>query len=50
MAEGNTYKVMLIGNTRVGKTMLLSRYCGEEFRQEYVATVGIDYQVKTLNR
>ena len=44
------YKLMLIGNTRVGKTVLLSRYYGEEFNKVMVQTVGIDFRAKEVTR
>ena len=51
MADDKTYKIMVIGNTRVGKTMLLFRFCqGKEFSAEFQPTVGIDFLEKTLTR
>lgn len=48
--EGNYYKLMLIGNSGVGKTVLLNRFFGEEFHPEFVSTVGIDYRIKSVTR
>lgn len=50
MAEDNMYKLMLIGNSGVGKTVLLSRYYGEEFSTDFVQTVGIDFKAKQVTR
>ena len=44
------YKVLLVGNSRVGKTAFLLRYCDDYFSQSLMATVGIDFKVKTIYR
>ncbi|TRY53884.1 hypothetical protein DNTS_035631 [Danionella cerebrum] len=42
------FKVVLVGNSSVGKTSLLRRFCDDCFHPGTCATVGIDYSVKTL--
>lgn len=42
-------KIMLIGDSNVGKTSLLKKYCDNEFSQTYIPTIGIDFQIKNLN-
>uniref|UniRef100_A0A8P4KFY6 Calcium release activated channel regulator 2Ab n=1 Tax=Dicentrarchus labrax TaxID=13489 RepID=A0A8P4KFY6_DICLA len=42
------FKVVLIGNSSVGKTSLLRSFCEGRFHPSTTATVGIDYSVKTL--
>ncbi|XP_076841951.1 EF-hand calcium-binding domain-containing protein 4B isoform X2 [Brachyhypopomus gauderio] len=42
------FKVVLVGNSCVGKTSLLRRFCDGCFYPGTSATVGIDYSVKTL--
>lgn len=42
------YKIVLVGNSGVGKTALLVRYCDDIFSPSFVATVGIDFKVKSL--
>lgn len=44
------YKILIVGNSGVGKTAFLVRYCDETFSPSFVATVGIDFKVKTLFR
>ena len=44
------YKVLIVGNSGVGKTAFLMRYCDDTFSQSFVATVGIDFKVKTMYR
>ena len=41
-------KVLSMGNAGVGKSCLIKRYCEEKYSNEYVATIGIDYGVKTV--
>ena len=42
-------KLMIIGETRTGKTSLISRYCKNEFSGgAYLSTIGIDFQIKNL--
>ncbi|XP_043093874.1 EF-hand calcium-binding domain-containing protein 4B [Puntigrus tetrazona] len=43
------FKVILVGNSSVGKTALLRRFCDGQFHSSTAATVGIDYSVRTLN-
>ncbi|XP_038144354.1 ras and EF-hand domain-containing protein [Cyprinodon tularosa] len=42
------FKVVLVGNSCVGKTSLLRSFCEGRFQPSTTATVGIDYSVKTL--
>jgi Ras-related protein Rab-11A len=39
-------KIVLIGESAVGKTNLLLRLCKDEFRPEAIATVGVEYAKK----
>jgi GTPase SAR1 family protein len=40
-------KVAVIGDSAVGKTNLLLRYVSAEYSQTHIATIGIDFKVKT---
>ncbi|KAL3048149.1 hypothetical protein OYC64_006845 [Pagothenia borchgrevinki] len=42
------FKVVLVGNSSVGKTSLLRSFCEGRFHPSTTATVGVDYSVKTL--
>uniref|UniRef100_A0A8C3G607 Calcium release activated channel regulator 2A n=1 Tax=Cyclopterus lumpus TaxID=8103 RepID=A0A8C3G607_CYCLU len=42
------FKIVLVGNSSVGKTSLLRRFCDGCFHPGTSATVGIDYSVKTI--
>ena len=45
-----TYKIILIGDSFVGKTSLIIRFCDEQFNESGVATVGIDTKTKFVKR
>ena len=42
-------KIMVIGESLVGKTALITRYTNNSFSGTYLTTVGIDFQTKLLN-
>lgn len=44
------FKILIIGNSSVGKTSFLFRYCDDSFSSTFVSTVGIDFKVKTVIR
>lgn len=45
-----SFKVLLIGDSSVGKTSFLFRYADDSFTSAFVSTVGIDFRVKTVKR
>ncbi|XP_062403974.1 EF-hand calcium-binding domain-containing protein 4B [Sardina pilchardus] len=47
-APDRLFKIVLVGNSSVGKTSLLRRFCNDSFHPGTSATVGIDYSVKTI--
>jgi len=44
------FKILIIGNSSVGKTSFLFRYAEDSFTSAFVSTVGIDFKVKTVIR
>ncbi|KAI5341673.1 hypothetical protein PRUPE_2G009000 [Prunus persica] len=42
------FKVVLIGDSAVGKSQLLARFARNEFSLESKATIGVEFQTKTL--
>jgi len=42
------FKLLIIGNSSVGKTSFLFRYSDDSFSSSFVSTVGIDFKVKTV--
>jgi small GTP-binding protein len=43
-----TVKLIVIGDSGVGKTNILLRYCDSDFKSNYVATIGVDFKVKPI--
>ncbi|KAG1671755.1 Ras-related protein Rab-33B [Nymphon striatum] len=43
------YKVIVIGDSNVGKTCLTTRYCCGKFPQRTEATIGVDFREKVLD-
>ena len=41
--------VAIIGDSGVGKSSMLLRYCDNDFKSIYTATVGVDYKFKMIN-
>ena len=42
------FKIIVVGESRVGKTSLIKRYTKDQFGGVYLTTVGIDFQDKTI--
>ncbi len=42
------FKIVLIGDSGVGKTNLLSRFTKGEFNQESKPTIGVEFATKTI--
>ena len=42
-------KAILIGDSAVGKTCISLRYIDNKFSSTFIATIGVDFQVKILN-
>ncbi|GHJ85239.1 hypothetical protein NliqN6_1641 [Naganishia liquefaciens] len=53
MAEGTNYdflfKVVLIGDSGVGKSNLLSRFTRDEFNLESKSTIGVEFATRSIN-
>lgn len=41
-------KIVLLGNSNVGKSSFYGRYCNNSFLQEFISTVGIEKKTKML--
>lgn len=41
-------KLIIIGDSGVGKTNIILNFVGEKFKENYVATIGVDFKAKTL--
>jgi len=42
------FKILTLGEGGVGKTAILKRYVENKFEKHHLATIGIDYQSKTI--
>ena len=42
------YKIILLGDSGVGKTSLLLRYCSGLFNYTPMPTIGLDFKIKTV--
>lgn len=43
-----TLKFLIVGDSGVGKTSILTRYCEEKFHTDFLSTIGVDFKVKKL--
>ena len=41
-------KLIIIGDSGVGKTNMIMKFCDQGFRDNYIATIGVDFKVKTI--
>jgi predicted GTPase len=41
-------KLLLIGDSGVGKSCLLLRYSDDSFTSSFIATIGIDFKIKSI--
>lgn len=42
-------KLLLIGDSGVGKTCLLFRFAEDKFNAQFISTIGIDFKIRTVN-
>jgi len=54
MSHGNPaydmqIKLLMIGDSGVGKTCLLLRYANESFSPTFITTIGIDFKIKNID-
>lgn len=49
LREGMRFKVVFIGDGKVGKSAYIQRYLDGEFSDSYVATLGVDVHTLTFN-
>ena len=41
-------KILLIGDTAVGKTSMILKYCDDKFLDTHLATIGVEFKSKTI--
>ena len=42
------FKLLLIGDSGVGKTCILFRFADDQFNTSFISTIGIDFKIKTV--
>ncbi|XP_074599762.1 ras-related protein Rab-10-like [Brevipalpus obovatus] len=43
------FKLLLIGDSGVGKTCILFRFSDDTFHSTFISTIGIDFKIKTID-
>jgi len=46
--QKRVFKIIVIGDSNVGKTCLTFRFCGGKFPEKCEATIGVDFREKTI--
>ena len=43
------FKIVLIGDSGIGKSCLLLRFADDSFTENFISTIGVDFRFRTLN-
>lgn len=43
-----TYKILILGDSNVGKTCIVHRYCDDTYYDTYISTIGVDFKQKIV--
>jgi Ras-related protein Rab-1A len=43
------FKMLLIGDSGVGKSCLLTRFTDDRFTDNYISTIGVDFKIRTFD-
>jgi Ras-related protein Rab-1A len=49
MQTDNVFKTLIIGDSNVGKSSLLIRFSDNEYSENYITTIGLDFRTKKIN-
>jgi len=47
--DSSVIRLLLLGDSAVGKSSLLLRFCEGRFENNFVITIGVDFKTKTMN-
>lgn len=47
--DNSVIRLLLLGDSAVGKSSLLLRFCEGRFENNFVITIGVDFKTKTMN-
>jgi Ras-related protein Rab-1A len=42
------FKILLLGDSDIGKTSLLNRFIKDVYSNDHISTIGIDFSIRTL--
>lgn len=42
------FKILVLGDSGVGKSSLLRRYVDDKYEDTYISTIGVDFKIKTI--
>jgi putative ribosome biogenesis GTPase RsgA len=45
----HSFKIVLIGDSGVGKSCILMRFADDKFNENFYATIGVDFRFKNLD-
>jgi small GTP-binding protein len=44
----NLYKIILVGDSAVGKSSLMTRYTENYYNNSFISTIGVDFKIKNI--
>jgi Ras-related protein Rab-1A len=44
------YKIVIIGDSNVGKSQFLLKYINNTYNESYISTIGVDFKTKTFSK